>query len=100
MRRHDIRKQFLDACDKAGIKATGKDGLWFHDLRRSFVTNARRRGVPESVVMKMSGHKTRSVFDRYNIVNEDDVREAVKSIEAGRVRELVSSEEDKKAAGE
>ena len=98
-RRQDIRKQFIGACDKVGIKATGKDGLWFHDLRRSFVTNARRRGVPESVVMKMSGHRTRSVFDRYNIVNEDDVREAVKQIETGRSRELGQSE-DKKTTDE
>jgi len=53
------------------------------DLRRSFVTNARRRGVPESVVMRMSGHRTRAVFERYNIVEEDDLRDAVKRIEAG-----------------
>ncbi len=74
----DIRKVFHRAC-----KAVKLTGVWFHDLRRSFVTNARRRGVPESVVMRMSGHRTRSVFERYNIVEEDDLREAVKRIEAG-----------------
>jgi len=74
----DIRKMFRRAC-----KAVKLVGVWFHDLRRSFVTNARRRGVPESVVMRMSGHRTRAVFDRYNIVEEDDLREAVKRIEAG-----------------
>jgi len=42
----DIRKVFRRAC-----KAVKLTGVWFHDLRRSFVTNARRRGVPESVVM-------------------------------------------------
>ena len=66
-------------------KAIGRPDLWFHDLRRSFVTNARRRGVPESVVMKMSGHRTRSVFDRYNVIEDEDVRTAVKAIEAGQV---------------
>jgi hypothetical protein len=53
-------------------------------LRRSFVTNARKRVVPESVVMKMSGHRTRSVFARYNIIDDSDLREAVKRIELGR----------------
>ena len=74
----DIRKVFRRAC-----KAVKLTGVWFHDLRRSFVTNARRRGVPESVVMRMSGHRSRAVFDRYNIVEEDDLREAVKRIGAG-----------------
>ena len=51
----DVRKVFRRACKAAKLM-----GVWFHDLRRSFVTNARRRGVPESVVMKMSGHRTRA----------------------------------------
>jgi integrase len=74
----DIRKMFRRAC--AGAELTG---IWFHDLRRSFVTNARRRGIPESVVMRMSGHKTRAVFDRYNVVSEDDLRDAVRRLEKG-----------------
>src|SRR5204862_1436481 len=74
----DIRKMFHRACEEAELT-----GVWFHDLRRSFVTNARRRGIPESVVMRMSGHRTRAVFDRYNIIEEDDLREAVKRLEAG-----------------
>jgi len=83
---NQIRKVF----DRAR-KAAGLSGVWFHDLRRSFVTNARRRGVPESVVMRLSGHRTRSVFDRYNVVSEDDLREAVRVIERGGRAELGKS---------
>ena len=46
------------------------------------IDNARRRGIPESVVMRMSGHKTRAVFDRYNVVSDNDVRAAVTVLEA------------------
>lgn len=78
----DLLGHFQRACEVAGVT-----GVWFHDLRRSFVTNARRRGVQESVVMKMSGHKTREVFARYNIVDDADVRAAVVHLEASRRKE-------------
>jgi hypothetical protein len=53
----------------------------FHDFRQTVVRNYMRAGVHERVVTDLTGHKTRSVFDRYNITSEDDLGEAVKRLD-------------------
>jgi integrase len=54
----------------------GPGGLTFHDLRHTFVTDMRKAGVPEKLIMKITGHSTREMFDRYNTITPDEKDQA------------------------
>jgi integrase len=65
----------------AATKAAGCPDLLIHDLRRSAIRNYVRAGVSQHVVMAISGHKTTSVFARYNITSTDDIKDAMEKLQ-------------------
>jgi integrase len=67
-----LRSAWRRACKRAGL-----DGRLVHDLRRSAARDMRRAGVSEGEIMKLCGWKTREMFDRYNILDEQDLAQAL-----------------------
>jgi integrase len=67
----DFRKKWNKACQAAGLT-----GVIVHDMRRSAARNLSLSGVKEQLAMKITGHKTNSMYRRYRIVDEDELRQA------------------------
>jgi hypothetical protein len=70
--------------EKRTLKELKYVGLLFHDLRRTGARNLRRAGVAEGVIQKIGGWKTRSVFERYVIVDQRDIADAMRKLEIDR----------------
>ena len=90
----NLRNTWHKACVAAGLgtltEVEGKPdprytGLIIHELRRSAIRNLMKAGTGEKVAMTISGHKTRDVFDRYHVVDNDDVVETMRRVQNGRM---------------
>ena len=82
----EFRKSWKRAC-----KLSGLEGVIVHDLRRCAARNLSRAGIPESVAMEITGHKTRSMYRRYRIVDEKDLREATERLQSHLERSKAST---------
>ncbi|HUJ89567.1 MAG TPA: site-specific integrase [Syntrophorhabdales bacterium] len=94
----DIRTGLKKACVLAGIPygQKVKGGFVFHDLRHTFNTYMRKAGIAESVIMDITGHATREMFDWYNTVDADDRKIAIQRFERFMQEEFAKSVKKKK----
>jgi integrase len=89
----------FDGAWRTARRKAGLPHLFFHDLRRSGVRNLIRSGVSETVAMAISGHRTRSVFQRYNITSMDDLRDAARKLDARVTGNVMAGTPEREADG-
>jgi integrase len=103
----DFRKAWQTACVAAGLgqfverESEGEpkkkrqrkkySGLIIHDLRRCAARNLSRAGVGEQIAMRVTGHKTPSMFRRYRIIDENEIREALEKTQQHLSEKLASN---------
>ena len=75
-----FKRAWRNACRAAGVP-----GKLLHDLRRTAVRDLDRKGVSRSVAMKLVGHRTESMYERYNITSDNDLRDAARKLDAAAV---------------
>jgi integrase len=83
-----VKTAFSNACRMAGIK-----DFKFHDLRHCAVTNFRKAGIPDSVIMSISGHKTYAVFRKYDWVDRTDRLLAVRKVQSFNDTDMTAVEQ-------
>ena len=64
------------------LKKTGIENFRFHDLRHTYVSNSRKAGIDRTVIMRLTGHKTLSMFTRYNTVDQADAKDAMQRLDS------------------
>ncbi len=88
----DFRGAWASACESAKVS-----GLLFHDRRRTRGAKPSSCGVAEGVIMKIGGWKTRSVFERYAIVSQSDIRDAMAKLEAGQQQDNADAAQEQES---
>src|SRR5262249_56169926 len=86
-RQIDLVKGWASGCEAAGV-----GGMLRHDFRRTAVRNMVNANIPERVAMKVTGHKTRAVFDRYHIVSPADLQDVARKLTGtatGTIRQVL-----------
>lgn len=73
----DFKKAWKTACKRSGL-----EGTLVHDLRRCAARNLSRAGIAREVAMRITGHKTESMYRRYRIVDEKELREAQETLQS------------------